>query len=405
MLRYLSLTFLALQNLRRRPYRTYALLIAVAIVSGAVFSTAILIMGVDNSLKLGLSKFGADMIVVPKGALVSMKSALLTGEASIFYMNEDIMRDAPTIKGVKNVSPQVFLTTAEGECCAIGNAFVVGFDPATDFTVMPWLEEKLDEPFGDFRAVVGGLNPYNTGDNITFYGQNLRVYGKLGKTGVGLYDNAVFITMETAYELSEKSKNNPRVVPLALDRGKISAVLIRLDVGAKPELVNFTLSKNPDVKVITAGNIITSVRQNLVALFSGTFILSVVLIVANVMMISAIFSTIINERRRELGLLRAIGARKHSIFRLIVYESAMLTALGGISGIIVGGMILRIYQRTIIFNLKALNMPYIWPSISSMLFLALIAVGLSVIVGIVGASYPALIGSKMHPYDAIRGGE
>jgi putative ABC transport system permease protein len=405
MLRYLSILFLALQNLRRRPYRTYALLVAVAIVSGAVFSTATLIMGVDNSLKLGLSKFGADMIVVPKGALVSMKSALLTGEASIFYMDEGIMRDTSRIKGVKNVSPQVFLTTAEGECCVIGNAFIVGFDPATDFTVMPWLEEKLPNPFGKFDVIVGGLNPFEVGSSIHFYGQDLRVYGKLGKTGVGLYDNAIFIRMETAYEMSEKSKNNPKVIPLALERGKISAVLVRLDVGAKPELVSFTISKNPGVKVITAGSIITSVRQNLVALFSGTLILSVVLIIANILMISAIFSTIINERKRELGLLRAIGARKHSIFRLIVYESAMLTALGGISGVIIGGAIVRIYQRTIIFNLKALNMPYIWPDLSSILFLALIAIVLSVIVGIVGAFYPALSGSKMHPYDAIRAGE
>lgn len=405
MLRYLSLLFLALQNLRRRPYRTYALLIAVAIVSGAVFSTAALMMGVDNSLKLGLSKFGADIIVVPKGALVSMKSALLTGEASIFYMDEGIMRNAARINGVKNISPQVFMTTAEGECCVIGNAFVVGFDPATDFTVMPWLEEKVPEPFGEFDAIIGGLNPFEIGSSIHFYGQDLRVYGKLGRTGVGLYDNAIFITIETAYKMSEKSKNNPKVVPLNVERGKISAVLVRLDVGAKPELVSFTISKNPAVKVITAGNIITSVRQNLIALFSGTLILSVVLIVANILMISAIFSTIINERRRELGLLRAIGARKDSIFRLIVYESAMLTALGGISGIIVGGAILRIYQRTIIFNLKALNMPYIWPSLSSILVIALIAVGLSVTVGVVGAFYPALIGSKMHPYDAIRGGE
>jgi len=46
---------------------------------------------------------------------------------------------------------------------------------------------------------------------------------------------------------------------------------------------------------------------------------------------------IINERKRELGLLRAIGARKYSIFSLIVYESAILTALGGIAGIIIGG--------------------------------------------------------------------
>jgi len=401
----LSLIFLAFQNLMRRTFRTSALLVAIAIVSGAVFSTSTLMWGVNSSLKKGLSKFGADLLVVPKGSMVSMKSALLSGEPSIFYMERDILKTIASLKGVKKISPQLFLTSAEGECCVIGNAFIIGFDPASDFTVLPWIEEKMEGPFQVNDAIVGGLNTQNVGDNIVFYGQTLRVYAKLGRTGVGLYDNAIFIDMEHAYSMAEKSYTIPNVVPLKLVRGHISAVLIQLEVGAKLPYISFTISKDPNVKVITAGNIITSVRQNLVALFSSTLILSVVLILANTLMISAIFSTIINERKRELGLLRAIGARKISIFRLILYEAILLTSFGGFLGVVMGIVIMRIYQRTIVFNLKALNMPYIWPSMTSITLLALAAIGIAVIVGIVGTFYPALRGSKMHPYDAIRAGE
>ena len=401
----LSLIFLAFQNLMRRTFRTSALLVAIAIVSGAVFSTSTLMWGVNSSLKKGLSKFGADLLVVPKGSMISMKSALLSGEPSVFYMERDILRTIASLKGVKKISPQLFLTSVEGECCVIGNAFIIGFDPASDFTVLPWIEEKMEGPFQINDAIVGGLNTQNVGDTIVFYGQTLRVYGKLGRTGVGLYDNAIFIDIERAYSMAEKSYTIPNVVPLKLVRGHISAVLIQLEVGAKLPYISFTISKDQNVKVITAGNIITSVRQNLVALFSSTIVLSIVLIIANALMISAIFSTIINERRRELGLLRAIGARKSSIFRLILYEAALLTSIGGLSGVIVGIIIMRVYQRTIIFNLKALNMPYIWPSVSDIVMLALGAIAVSVLVGVAGTFYPALRGSKMHPYDAIRAGE
>jgi putative ABC transport system permease protein len=205
--------------------------------------------------------------------------------------------------------------------------------------------------------------------------------------------------------MAEQSHNTPDVAPLKLVRGHVSAVLVQTEVGSKLPFISFTISKDPDVKVITAGNIITSVRQNLVTLFGSTLVLSFVLILANALMISAIFSTIVNERKRELGILRAIGASKISIFKLIVSEAAMLTSMGGALGVFFGIVIMRVYQRTIIFNLKALNMPYLWPPPSSIVMLATIAIVAAVIVGVAGAFYPALQGSRLQPYDAIRAGE
>jgi putative ABC transport system permease protein len=401
----ISQTSLALQNLARRTFRTYALLLAIAIVSGAIFSTSTLMWGVNNSLNKGLSKFGADLLVVPKGSMISMKSALLTGEPSLFYMEGGIMEKIASIKGVKSVSPQLFLTSVDGDCCVMGNAFIIGFNPKTDFTVLPWLEDKKERAFQTDDVIVGAANSYNVGDTVFFYGQNLTVYGKLGRTGVGLYDNAIFMNIEKAYSMAEESHRLPKVAKLKLVRGQVSAVLVQTEVGSKIPFISFTISKDPDVKVITAGNIITSVRQNLVTLFGSTLVLSFVLILANALMIGAIFSTIVNERKRELGILRAIGASKISIFKLIVYEAALLTSMGGALGVFLGIVIMRVYQRTIIFNLKALNMPYLWPPASAIVILATIAIAASVGVGVVGAFYPALQGSKLQPYDAIRAGE
>jgi putative ABC transport system permease protein len=361
--------------------------------------------GVNNSLSKGLSKFGADLLVVPKGSMISMKSALLTGEPSLFYMEGGIMDTIASIKGVKSVSPQLFLTSVDGDCCVMGNAFIIGFNPKTDFTVLPWLEDKKDRPFQMDDVIVGASNSYNVGDTVFFYGQNLTVYGKLERTGVGLYDNAIFMNIEKAYSMAEESHRLPKVAKLKLVRGQVSAVLVQTEVGSKLPFISFTISKDPDVKVITAGNIITSVRQNLVTLFGSALVLSFVLIMANALMISAIFSTIVNERKRELGILRAIGASKTSIFKLIVSEAAMLTSMGGALGVFFGIVIMRVYQRTIIFHLKELNMPYLWPSASSIIMLASMAIVAAVVVGVAGAFYPALQGSRLQPYDAIRAGE
>jgi putative ABC transport system permease protein len=401
----MTLMGLAIQNLLRKPFRTYALTLAVAIAGGAVFSTATVMWGVERSLDLGFSKFGADLLVVPKGALVGMKTALLTGEPSTFYMDLSLADRLRTLKGIRQVTPQLFLTTAEGSHCIIGNAFLVGFDPHNDFTVMPWLKQKLPRELKLTDAIVGANNPYQLGGSVYFYGQYFTVYGKLDRTGIGLYDNAIFIQIEKAYELAENAKKFTDVAPLGFAKGQVSALLVQLERTAPVNVVRFAISRYPEVKVISAGNIVTSVRQNLAALFTGTVFLSAVLIIANILMISAIFSTIINERKKELGLLRAIGAKKQHIFQLVMVEAGLLTAAGGVLGVMLGAVLMRIYRRTIGFHLESLNIPFLWPAWSDITLLALAAITLSIMVGIFGAMYPAVAASRVDPYEAIRAGE
>lgn len=396
---------LALRNLQRKPFRTYALAIAVAIAIGAVFATATILWGVERSLAQGFSKFGADALVVPKGALVNIKTALLTGEPSTFYMKGDYAAQIRGLAGVAKVTPQLFLTTAAGSHCIVGNAFLVGFDPQTDFTVMPWIYQKQERPFARGDVVVGANNNYQVGDVVYFYGETFTVFAKLDRTGIGLYDNAIFLHIEQAYELIDSSKKFADVPNMGFARGDVSALLVQIGSSAKANLIRFAIAKNPDVRVVTAGNIVTSVRQNLTALFTGTVALIVVLILGNVLMISAIFSTIVNERKKELGLLRALGARRFSIFNLVLSESAMLTTLGGFIGLGLGVILLRVFSRSIGFHLESLNIPFLWPPLSHIVLIGGAAVIFALLLGTLGALYPAVAGSRIEPYDAIRAGE
>jgi putative ABC transport system permease protein len=401
----MGLLWLATQNLSRRWSRTVTLVAAVAVAAGAVFATSVVLRGIDQSLTRGLNKFGADLLIVPQNALVNMKTALLTGEPSSFYMPERVLAEARAISGAAKVSPQLFLTTADGTHCIVGNAFLVGIDPTTDFTVLPWLTNKFDRGFAPGDAVVGGNSPYELGDVLYFYGQYFVVYGKLDRTGIGLYDNAIFISIDRAYGLAEAAKKYQDVPPLGFRRGEVSAVLIQIGNAAKANLLRFALARDPEIKVITAGNVITSVRQNVAVLFGGTLVLAAVLVIANILMIAAIFSSIVNERRRELGLLRAIGATRRAVFRLVEAEALVLTTLGGLLGIVVGALLLRAFVRTVGYNLELLNIPFLWPTLAEMTGLAASVVSFSMLVGTVGAVYPAITGSRMDPYDSIRAGE
>jgi len=134
-------------------------------------------------------------------------------------------------------------------------------------------------------------------------------------------------------------------------------------------------------------------------------VLTAVLVIGNILMITAIFSSIVNERRRELGLLRAIGATRYGVFQLVEAEALTLTAMGSLLGIVVGAVLLRAFTRTIGYNLELLNIPFLWPSLAEIGVLAAAIVCLSMLVGTIGAAYPAIVGSRMDPYDSIRAGE
>src|SRR5208337_4950771 len=158
----------------------------------------------------------------------------------------------------------------------------------------------------------------------------------LERTGIGLYDNAVFFNIERAYEMSEKSQRDSLVKPLAPLKNKISGVLVQLAVGAKIPFITFSILKDsPDLKVVTTGNIQTSARQTTVAVFFGIIALIAVLILSNVLMINAIFSAVVNDRKREIGIIRAIGATKADIFMLILYESTLISIISGFTGMVV----------------------------------------------------------------------
>jgi putative ABC transport system permease protein len=400
-----SLFGLAYQNLQVKQLRFYIILVSVSIVIGAFFASSILILGIHHSLDKGLSKLGADLLVIPKESLVNLKSALLTGEPSAFYMDSAVIKKIRTLKGVKQVSGQIFLTSANGDCCVMGNSFLIGFNPADDFTVMPWVDKSIKTPFPPDGAIIGAMTPWNLGDSLKFYGVRLNVWAKLERTGIGLYDNAVFFNIERAYEMSEQSQNDPAVKPLAPLKNKISGGLVQLSVGAKIPFITFSILRdNPDLKVVTTGNIQTSARQTTVAVFFGIIALIVVLILSNVLMINAIFSAVVNERKREIGIIRAIGATKADIFKLILYESTLISIISGFVGMIVGGVLLKMFQRSIVFYLKLLNIPFMLPPFEIIAAMTLGAIGVALVMGVSGSMYPALLAVRIDPHETMKQG-
>lgn len=397
----INISGLALRNLKRKLIRTLVLLLLVAVVTGTLFSATIFISSMQNALKIGTYRLGADVLVVPEKNESQAKAALLSGEPTSFYMDHEVFDKVREIEGVKKTSSQLFIKPTSFTCCYNVETFLVAFDPATDFTVTPWLQKKLTRPLAADEVIAGSSMPIMTGDRIPFFGTLFTVAGTMEPTGMKFFDQSIFMTMQAAYEMAEKSKILAH--PLALENGKISAVLVQVENGFTPERVAIRIeSAIEGVKAIASDEVTSTVRRQLAGLLKGILIISVILWILALLMTGFAFSMIVNERQRELGLLRAMGATKVQVFRLIIAEAIILSLSGGIAGIIAGSVLLSLSRGTIIQSLK---LPYLLPSLPVLAELVAGALVFAVITGLLASLLPAVFASRMEPYDAIRKGE
>ena len=394
---------LALQNLGRRKARTLLLLAAVAVCSGAIFTGAVLMRSIETSMAVGFTRLGADMLVIPSGTLTNITAALLTAEPTDLTLDTSVLPRLERLKGVRKAAPQlIFRTDASGYGRGGELIDLIAFDPDRDITVQPWLEQHLDRPLRPGDVIMGGRREEPIGSELLLFGRPLTVYGKLGKTAVGTHERGLFITFATLNELRDVMRQVCGTkAPLEPD--KLSGVLLELAPGATTQQVRFAALANfPGIKIVSGESMLTSIRQGLAALLNGVLGLMVIMFVSTALMVSVLFSAILTERRRELGLLKAIGARRGQIIGVLLTEAALATALGGLMGCVLGVLLRRIYEHSLVYYLDRMGIPFVWLNTATTGLIALACILLDSLIGVAGALYPAWRASRREPYDLIR---
>ena len=96
---------------------------------------------------------------------------------------------------------------------------------------------------------------------------------------------------------------------------------------------------------------------------SSITVFALLLLLGLLILISLLFSAIVQERYQELSLLRAMGARPDQIMSIILTEAAAITALGGLFGLGFGISLVLIFARTFGFYFESIGVPFAWPPI------------------------------------------
>jgi len=378
------------------------LVLAVAISTGAVIASLIVARGIEASMAQSFSRMGADLIVVPEEAMVNITSALLTVQPTDATIDAKVVDEIAHLNGVAQVAPQTIYHVPIMTGMPEHKVNLIAFDPVRDFTVMPWLADHPPRTIQTREIIAGGCRPESVGEEVQPCMIPANIYGKLGRSGVGPFDDSFFATYETVAAMA-KAETSSQHYLAKFNPARISAVLVKLSFGATPEQMRFAVARLPGVKVITGASIVTSTRQTTTALVAGMVAFMGSMVFGSMILVTLLFSAIISERRREIGLLRAIGSRRGDIVSMLVSEAVFATLIGAVIGVLIGCGSLLVFQHSLVYYLETLQVQFIWPS---MMEIAMTVAGCLIVaafVGLIGSIVPALHSSRQEPSNLIAG--
>jgi putative ABC transport system permease protein len=252
--------------------------------------------------------------------------------------------------------------------------------------VTPWLKNNLGRPLKK-GEVIGGSTIFVPAVSryISIYGYNTTLAGNLDQTGSGI-DQTIFMTEDTAREIAAQSNINA-VQPLIMPERKVSSILVKVKSGTDVHRIATQITQSVSgVQVIETTNLFAIYRQQLTGLLQGSVLIILIFWVLALFLIGIIFSLTVNERRREIAVLRAIGATRGYVLRLTLAESAALAFAGALSGAVVSGTLLYLFQDLIARTIK---MPFLLPSLNIMLVFFLIGLLLALVTVVFASLVPA----------------
>ena len=379
---------LAYKNVVNRPMRSTALVILLAFLAFTAFAGTVIVGALQKGFTSLQERLGADIMVVPYEAATksSLEDIILQGNTGYFYMNSDVMDKIAALDGIERISAQYYLASASTSCCSIP-VEIIGFDPATDFTITPWIRRSNGQDLQYLDVVVGNdLNAF-VGDTLTFYGTDVRVAAKLDKTGTK-YDTAVFTGQDTIRTLIQSSLDKKLNQYANINAGNVvSCVLVDVADDADLETVlndiNLHVRK---VKAVRTGNMIDGMSRSLDGISFIAKILLIFIWILTLLILTIAFLMMANERKKEIAVLRVIGASRSDLSAIVLLEGGLISLFGSLVGVLIGFIVVLPFSGMIE---QSLQLPFLLPGAGQLVLTAVGAVALAILFGAISSAAAA----------------
>jgi putative ABC transport system permease protein len=378
---------IAFASLKRRRAKVAFVLAAVALGIGTLVALVSLSRAMEQEIADELDRFGANIIVTPKarsldlayGGLalggVTVESAMLTdldvAKVRSIHHGRRISAVAPKLAGTVELAGRQVL--------------LVGVNFRQERGLKSWWEIHGAMPASHDEVLAGaeiaralGLAP---GHTLLIHGRTLRVAGIGTPTG-SVEDAAILADLARAQQILGR--------PGAVSFIEISALCKGCPID---EIVGQLAAALPHARVAPIRQAVAA-RERAVLQFTrfGYAVAALVLIVSALVVLTTTMSAVV-ERTQELGVLRAVGFRRAQIARVVLIETIVAAAAGGLAGWVAGSAVAWCSGPALA------DLAGRVPPDSQ---LALASLGIAAAIGVCGGTYPALRAARMDPAHALR---
>ena len=393
---------MALIDVTRRRWRLAFLAAGIALAGAATFGSLAVRAAIGRSLDRSLARLGADAVILPAGVTANLTPILLTVEPSAAVIDSAALERLAESPVVRSIALQRTLKLPD----TAGHLpiDVVVFDPATDLTVLPWVVERLERPFGSGDVIVGSRRPEAVGERILVQNVELIVHGRLGLTGAGPFERSWFFGPDTARRLAVAQAITADGEPFPEHAlAAPSGALVRLVAGRGPEELRFAAASLPDVTLIAGSVSQIEVRQAVKTLADTSLVVLLVSLVAPAVLVGVAYTGMLAERRQELGTMLALGVPRSGIVVAVALEAALAALAGVLVGIVMALALVAGFLRTIGFSLERRAIEMLLPSPADIAWYALVSGSIVATTAIVGASLAAWVAAGRQPWALLRG--
>ncbi|MCO1601785.1 ABC transporter permease [Desulfosporosinus nitroreducens] len=390
------------RNLVRRPWQSSLTIFVVAACSAALVSSLLMLWSIENGAKSALNQWGADILVLPAQAEYSPEEVLFTGSPANIYMKAQVIEEVSEIDGVEKATPQFFSQTLNQSCCSLPDEYrLVGYDPASDFLVNG-LAQGIGRELNQEEVIIGSEIPAFLGDRVVILGQPFDVAGYLKPKG-GSIDRTIFVPIATARQVAFQS---PYLQEIWHGAGNpqdlISAVLIKTSESVSPEIIGQTISNIPGLKAVTAGKLMQDLQEQLVAFRSVIWVLVLIIGAITLASLCTRYSSLMLEKREEVGLLRILGARRNQVFKMILAESFITVLTASFLGSLFG-LGLLIHYKLMLKEYS--SFPFLMPNLSQIVIALSGLILATLVISLLAALWPARRSAFIDPVLALSEGQ
>ena len=390
-----ELFILALDALRANLVRTLLTMLGIIIGIASVITIISLGSGSTASIVDEISSFGATIITVSPGKNQRGPGQSSGSVTTLTLSDADVLLTVPSVIKTSGVVSKNLSLTANGE---ITTASVKGVSHEYDQMY------ALTIPYGSFLSeddVLGATRDVVLGDGIVeeLFGEDAEevVIGEVVRIDarifhiIGVIDDSsdVLIPLTTAQKVVFGQSYLNSIAVEVSDAEEVEAATTAIE---ETMLLQHDILDEDDADFSVQSSqamteSISSVTGTLTAVISS--IAAISLLVGGIGIMNIMLVTV-TERTKEIGLLKAIGAKRKDILTQFLIESVVLTLFGGFIGMVLG--MLFAYLGS-----SLLNIPFV-VSISSIV----LALSVSSAIGVLFGWYPANQAAKLNPIDALR---